>query len=85
MDVRTSELPSERFAITATEPDVAELPDVSESAVAAVTLIVAESPTLDNSPVTLVAVELPLSTKLNDSTFSLRTIVACTPLGVCSS
>jgi len=80
VDVRTSELPPERFAITATEPD-----DVSESAVAAVTLIVAESPTLDNPSVTSVALALPLSTKLNDSTFSLRTIVACTPLGVCSS
>jgi len=79
VDVRTSELPPERFAITATEPDV------SEFAAAAVTLIVAESPTLDNPVVTSVALALPLSTKLNDSTFSLRTIVACTPLGVCSS
>ena len=79
MDVRTSELPPERFAITATEPDV------SEFAAAAVTLIVAESPTLDNPVVTSVALALPLSTKLNDSTFSLLTIVACTPLVVCSS
>ena len=79
MDVRTSELPPERFAITATEPDV------SEPAFSAVTLIVAESPTLDNPSVTLSAPASPLSTKLNDSTFSLLTIVACTPLVVCSS
>ena len=60
MDVRTSELPPERFAITATEPDVSEL------AVAAVTSIVAESPTLDNPVVTSSTPALPLSTKLND-------------------